>query len=193
MALMILGLAIFFAVHTFTTLRSRREEAIARLGAVPYRALHSILSLIGIVLIAKGYGDYRAAGYVPLWDPPRGLRHVAVLLMWPAFIALVATYAPAGVIKAKLKHPMLVGVKTWALAHLLANGDAGSVILFGTFLGWSVYDRIAIKRRGEAGAADSGAAAGFGRGDIVAIAGGTVAFAVMLKLHPVLIGVSVFG
>lgn len=193
MALMILGLVIFFAVHTFTTLRERREAAIARLGAMPYRALYSVLSIIGFVLIVKGYGDYRAAGYVPLWDPPRGLRHAAVLLMWPASIALAATYAPAGLIKAKLKHPMLVGVKAWALAHLLANGDAGSVILFGTFLGWSVYDRIAIKRRGEAGAADSGAAAGFGRGDIVAIAGGTVAYAVMLKLHSVLIGVSVFG
>ena len=193
MALMILGLVIFFAVHTFTTLRVRREAAITRLGAMPYRALYSILSIIGFVLIVKGYGDYRAAGYTSLWDPPRGLRHAAVLLMWPASIALAATYAPAGVIKAKLKHPMLVGVKIWALAHLLANGDAGSVILFGAFLGWSVYDRIAIKRRGETSAAVSGTPAGFGRGDIVAIAGGTVAYAVMLKLHSVLIGVSVFG
>jgi len=193
MALMIFGLAVFFAVHTFTTLRDRRAAVISRLGALPYRGVHALLSIIGIVLVAKGYGDYRAAGYVPLWDPPRGMRHAAVLLMWPAFIALAAAYAPAGVIKAKLKHPMLVGVKTWALAHLLANGDVGSVILFGTFLGWSVYDRIAVKRRAAAEGAPVVEAAGFGRGDVAALAAGTVAYAAMMKLHPLLIGVSVFG
>ena len=84
---------------------------------------------------------------------------------------------------------MLVAVKTWALAHLLANGDLGSILLFGSFLGWAVYDRIAVKRRGDLGPAP----AGFGRGDVVALVVGTLAYGAMTALHPRLIGVPIFG
>ncbi|MFZ9500290.1 MAG: NnrU family protein [Beijerinckiaceae bacterium] len=189
MSILILGLVVFFAVHTLTTLRARRAGLIDRLGETGYKAGYSIASAIGLALIVYGFGAYRAAGYIPVWEPPTGMRHAASLLMWPAFVALAAAYSPAGLIKGKLKHPMLVGVKAWALAHLLANGDLGSMILFGSFLGWAVYDRIAVKRRGDLGAPP----APFGKGDVIALAVGTVAFLAMLKLHGWLIGVSIFG
>ncbi len=108
--------------------------------------------------------------------------------MWFAFIALAATYSPAGKIKAALRHPMLVSVKAWALAHLLANGDLGALVLFGAFLVWAVYDRIAVKRRGNAGALPVPAPT---RGDAIAIVVGTAAFLAMFWLHSRLIGVAI--
>jgi uncharacterized membrane protein len=185
---LVLGLVLFFAVHTLTTLRARRAALVAGMGETGYKLAYSAGSLLGLALIVYGFGAYRAAGYIPVWEPPTGLRHAATLLMWPAFVALAAAYAPAGLIKGKLKHPMLVAVKAWALAHLLANGDLGSLLLFGSFLAWAVYDRIAVKRRGDLGAAP----APFGKGDAIALVAGTAAFAAMLKLHGWLIGVAVF-
>ena len=102
-------------------------------------------------------------------------------------MALVAAYSPAGWIKGTLRHPMLVGVKSWALAHLLANGDLGALILFGAFLAWAIYDRIAVKRRGDLGAPRSD----FTRGDVIALVVGSVAYAAMFWLHPMLIGVPI--
>jgi uncharacterized membrane protein len=109
-------------------------------------------------------------------------------LVWLAFIALVATYAPAGKIKGLLRHPMLVAVKLWALAHLLANGDLGSIILFGSLLAWAVWDRIAVKRRGDLGAPR---VASFNTGDAIAIVVGTLAAIAMVYLHPIIIGVPI--
>ena len=193
MILMLVGLAIFMAAHVFTTMRERRGDLMVSIGEVRYKALYSIVSLFGFVLIVKGYGDYRAAGMIPVWDPPRGLRHLALLLMWPAFVFLVAAYAPAGKLKRMVKHPMLLAVKIWATAHLLANGDLGSIILFGSFLAYGVYDRIAVKKRGEDAAIMAYAPNSFGKGDFIALAGGTIAYGLMLKAHTWLIGVSVFG
>ncbi|MDB5572719.1 MAG: NnrU family protein [Hyphomicrobiales bacterium] len=189
MGVMILGLIVFLGVHTLTTLRGPRAALIGRLGDMGYKGAYSLVALLGLVLIVYGFGAYRASGYIAVWDPPVWTRHLAAPLVWLAFIALVAAYAPAGKIKGMLKHPMLVGVKTWALAHLLANGDLGSIILFGSLLGWAVYDRIAVKKRGDKGAPP----APFGTGDWIAIGGGTLAFGAMLMLHPALIGVRVFG
>ena len=95
---------------------------------------------------------------IDVWDPPRWLRHVNNLLLWPAFVCIAAAYIP-GDIKRVLKHPMLVGIKLWAFGHLLANGDLGSIILFGSFLAWAVYDRITLKCRTDPGAPDFGSAA----------------------------------
>ena len=149
MSTLIAGLVLFFGVHTLTTLREMRAGLVARLGPGLYKAAYSLVSLIGFVLIVLGYKAYRAAGYVDVWTPPRGMSHLSILLMWPAMVALVAAYVPSGEIKRRLKHPMLVAVKIWALAHLLSNGDLGSIILFGSFLGWAVYDRISVKKRVE--------------------------------------------
>jgi uncharacterized membrane protein len=190
MSLLILGLVLFLGAHSFTTFREPRAALIGRLGGGGYKVAYTAVSIIGFVLIAYGFGAYRANGYIQVWDPPTGLRHVALLLMWPAFIALAAAYSP-GAIKRRLKHPMLVAVKIWALAHLLANGDLGSIILFGSFLGWAVYDRIAVKKRelAEPRALEAGST----RGDIIAVVVGTVLYVAMTLLHPSLIGVKVMG
>ena len=91
MILMLAGLAIFMATHVFTTMRERRGDLMVSLGEIRYKALYSIVALFGFILIVKGYGDYRAAGMIPVWDPPRALRHLVLLLMWPSFIFLVAS------------------------------------------------------------------------------------------------------
>ncbi len=191
MIVMLLGLAIFFAAHCFTMARARRAEAIARLGEGGYKGLYTLVSLAGLVLIVWGYGLYRSGGYIPVWNPPAFTRHIALLLMWPAMILLVAANAP-GEIKRRVKNPMLLAFKIWAFAHLLANGDLGSIILFGAFLAYGVVDLIAVKKRAEAVAVT--ASSGWGRGDLIAIVGGTVFYAVFaFALHPVLIGVPVLS
>src|SRR5215217_8674133 len=114
MTLLVLGLVLFVGTHAITMTREARAAAVALLGEGPYKGLYSLLSLAGIVLIAIGYGQYRAGGYIPVWDPPVWTRHLALLLVLIAFICFVAAYLP-GHIKARLKHPMLAGVKIWAL------------------------------------------------------------------------------
>jgi uncharacterized membrane protein len=190
MTILILGLIVFIGAHSFTMAREQRARAIARLGEGPYKGLYSLVSLIGLVLIGWGYGDYRDAGYIQVWDPPVWARHISVPLVWVAFVAFTAAYLP-GRIKGALKHPMMAGLKIWALAHLLANGDLGSMLLFGGLLAWAVAARISTKRR--AVVADHGgplaAPAGW-RNDILALLIGTAAYVVFLVwLHPLLIGV----
>ena len=190
MAILVLGLAIFLGTHAFTTARGPRAALVARLGEGPYKGLYSLLSLLGIVLIAVGFGRYRAGGYVDLWSPPVWTRHLALLLMWPAWVMVVAAYLP-GRIKRTLKHPMLAGVKVWALAHLIANGDLGSILLFGSILAWAVLARISAKRRDEVRDHAGPAAAPAGaRNDVLAVAIGTAIYlAFLLRLHLWLIGV----
>jgi len=187
MTILIAGLALFLGAHIFTTLREARGAAIRRIGEGPYKGLYSLASVAGLVLIVWGFGGYRSGGYVAVWDPPGWLHPVALILMWISFVALVAAYAPAGWIKGLLRHPMLVGVKAWAVAHLLVNGDLGSILLFGAFLAWAVYDRIAVKRRGDAGASESRLTTG----DAISLVVGSAAYAAMFWLHPLLIGVPV--
>jgi uncharacterized membrane protein len=189
--LLILGLVLFLGTHSFSMARGPRAAIIGRIGEGPFKGLYSLLSLAGIVLVSIGYGQYRAGGYIPVWDPPVWTRHLALLLVLVAFICFVAAYLP-GRIKARLKHPMLAGVKIWAFAHLLANGDLGSILLFGSFLVWAVLARISVKRR-DVAAQHGGTAAPAGwRNDILAVAIGTVVyFAFVFWLHPWLIGVPV--
>ena len=190
MTILILGLIVFIGTHAFTIAREPRARAIARFGEGPYKGVYSLVSLIGLVLIVWGYGDYRAGGYTQVWNPPVWTRHLAVLLVWPAFVAFAAAYLP-GRIRRALKHPMLAGLKIWALAHLLANGDLGSMLLFGALLAWAVVARISTKRRDEVldHAGPAAAPAGW-RNDILALAVGTALYLVfLLWLHPILIGV----
>ena len=124
-------------------------------------------------------------------SPPVWTRHVTLLLVWPAIVCIFAAYIP-GDIKRVLKHPMLVGVKLWALAHLISNGDLGSIILFGSILAWAVFDRITLKRRTDPGAAPI--PGGGRRNDFFAVTIGTVLyFALGFWFHPWVIGVAVFG
>jgi uncharacterized membrane protein len=143
------------------------------------------------VLIVWGFAHYRASGMIDVWDPPNFLKHITVALMLPAVILVVASYI-RGRIYATLKHPMLAGIKLWAAAHLLANGDLGSIILFGSFLAWAVFDRISLKRRADAGAPPI--PVGGIANDLIAVAVGFVVFlALAFAFHPVVIGVPVFG
>jgi uncharacterized membrane protein len=192
MGLMILnlGLTIFLGTHLFVSFRVSRAQAIARLGLNGYRVLFSIISLVGLAVIVVGYGQYRAYGWVEIWSPPAFMRHVTVALMLIATILFTAAYIPSH-IKAWTKHPMLAGVKTWAFAHLLSNGDLGSILLFGSFLAWAVYARIAAKRRTDY--VLPVAPAGW-TNDLIAVTVGIVVYlALGYAFHPVAIGVPAFG
>ena len=188
---MILGLILFLGVHTLTTQRDLRARFIVSMGEGGYKIFYSLVSLAGLALIAWGFAEYRATGWVDIWNPPKAFKHITVALMLPAVILVVASYI-RGRIYTTLKHPMLTGVKLWAAAHLLANGDLGSIILFGSFLAWAVFDRISLKRRPDAGAPPI--PVGGPGNDLIAIAVGTVAYlALAFAFHPVVIGVSVVG
>jgi uncharacterized membrane protein len=187
----IFGLVIFLGAHVFVSMRNERAVLVAKIGEWPYRGLFSLVSIIGIVLIAYGFALYRGAGPIVVWYPPTWTRHIVEALMWPASIAIVAAYIP-GNIKRVLKHPMLVGVKTWAVAHLCANGDLGGIILFGAVLAWAVYDRITLRRRADPGAPPIPVAGV--KNDIIAIVVGTIVYlALGLVFHPIVIGVPAFG
>ncbi len=191
LATLVVGLVIFIGGHVFVTCRDARANVIARIGEGPYKIIFSVIAFIGVVLIGYGYALYRETGWINVWYPPAWTRHVTVLLMWPASICLVAAYFP-GAIKRTLKHPMLVAVKLWAVGHLIANGDLGSIILFGSILAWAVYDRITLKRRTDTG----GPAIPYGgrRNDLIAIIGGTLLFlALGLVFHPLVIERAAFG
>jgi len=191
LAIMILGLAVFIGAHGFTTFRAPRAAAVARLGEGAYKAIYSIVSLIGLVLICWGFARYRATGWIDVWYPPAWTRHIVVTLMWPASICLVAAYV-SGDIKRVLKHPMLVAIKLWAFAHLTANGDLGSIILFGSFLAWAVFDRITLKRRSDPGGPPI--PIGGRRNDVIAVVVGTILYFVLgLVFHPLVIGVPAMG
>nr|WP_275944466.1 NnrU family protein [Microvirga flocculans] len=187
--MLVLGLAVFLGIHSFSMARERRAALVATIGEGPYKGLYSLLSLTGVVLIVIGFGQYRAGGYIPVWDPPVWTRHLAFLLVWIAFVCFAAAYLP-GTIKARLKHPMLAGVKIWAFAHLLANGDLGSILLFGSFLAWAVVARISAKRR-DVAAQHGGTAPPAGiRNDVLAVLIGTAIYlAFLFRLHTLLIGV----
>lgn len=188
---MILGLVLFFAPHTLTTRRELRAQFVASLGEGGYKIGYSLVSLAGLVLIVWGFSHYRATGWVDVWHPPTFLKHITVALMLPAVILVVASYI-RGRIYTTLKHPMLAGIKLWAASHLLANGDLGSIILFGSFLGWAVFDRISLKHRADTGAPPI-PAGGIGN-DLIAIAVGIIAYlALAFAFHPVVIGVPVVG
>jgi uncharacterized membrane protein len=191
LAILVLGLAVFIGAHVFVTRREARAAAIARLGEGPYKGLFSLVSLIGIILIVWSFARYRAAGYIDVWSPPVWTRHLAAVLVWPAIVMIVAAYIP-GNIKRTLKHPMLSGVKLWALAHLIANGDLGSIILFAGILAWAVFDRITLKRRTDPGAPPI-PIGGWGK-DLAAVIVGTLLYlALAFWFHPYVIGVPVFA
>ena len=191
LAVQVIGLAVFIGSHLFVTLRERRSAMVAWLGEWPYKALFSLVSLIGIVLIGYGFAAYRQQGYIPVWSPPHWTFYITQILMWPASIFVVAAYIRGNIWRA-LKHPMLVGVKTWAVAHLVSNGDLGSILLFGSFLLWAGYDRVTLNRRHDPGAPEI--PAGGHRNDVIALVIGTLVYLFLgLVFHPLVIGPAVFG
>ena len=188
---MILGLVLFLGVHLLTTQRDLRARFVASLGEGAYKLGYALASFAGLALVVWGFSEYRAAGQIQIWNPPAAFKHITEALMLPAVILAVAAYI-RGRIYATLKHPLLAAVKLWAAAHLLANGDLGSIILFGSFLAWAVFDRISLKRRADAGGPPI--PVGGPGNDAIAVAVGVGAYlALGFVFHPVVIGVSVFG
>ncbi|MEY3573072.1 MAG: hypothetical protein RJA77_987, partial [Pseudomonadota bacterium] len=147
MAQLIFGLIIFLGVHALQTLApAQRERLINTYGPLPYKAAYSVLSLFGLIVLIGGYAIARQEPIL-LWTPPTFLSHAASLFTLLAFILLVAAYIPRNLFKRKLKHPMVLGVKLWAFAHLLANGGLHDLILFGGLLVWSILVFRSSRRR----------------------------------------------
>jgi uncharacterized membrane protein len=192
MIYLITGLVLFLGVHSMRIFANDwRNQTMARMGEKPFKGVYSLLSLAGFVLLVWGYGQARQQG-VMLWMPPTAMRHIAALLMLLSFILLAATYVPGNQIKAKLHHPMVLGTKVWALAHLLSNGSLADTVLFGSFLLWSVVLFAASRKRDRR--EQIVYPAGTAGMTIVTVFAGIAAWSVFaFWLHRVLIGVSPFG
>jgi uncharacterized membrane protein len=192
MIYLVIGLALFLGVHsTRVFAEDWRTQRIAKMGGGAWKGLYSLISIAGFMLIIYGYGLSRQTP-IDLWMPPLWTRHAAALLTLPIFIMLAAAYIPGTTIKAKLKHPMMLSVKLWAIAHLLSNGRLGDVLLFGGFLLWAVLAFRAARKRDRAQGLTY-ASTGVSR-DLIAIAAGLIAWVVFaLYLHGALIGVRPFG
>ena len=150
MGYLILGLVLFLGVHSVRIVADGwRTQMLQKVGEAAYKGGYTVLSLLGFGLIVWGFGVARETP-VQLWSPPVALRHLALLLTLVAFVFLAAAYVPRNAIKARVHHPMVLGVKTWAFAHLLANGNLAHVILFGSFLLWAVANFVAARKRDRA-------------------------------------------
>jgi uncharacterized membrane protein len=191
MMVLIVGLILFLGVHLVPTSPELRDGLKERIGETPYKFLFSILSAIGLVVIVLGFHKLQLhPGKNPvLWDPPVWTRHIAVALMLPAMILLVAAVIPSR-IRTAVRHPMLIAIKTWALAHLLANGDLAALLLFGSFLAFAVYDRISVKKRGAQGPLGNATPSGPLNDVAVVVIGVALYAALLLGGHQWLIGVS---
>jgi uncharacterized membrane protein len=192
MTLLILGLVLFLGAHSVRIVAEGwRTRTIARLGEGAWKGAYSVLSLAGLVLLVMGYGEARMTPQV-LWATPKGMSHLAALLTLLAFILLAAAYVPGNAIKARLRHPMVLGVKVWAFAHLLANNTLADLLLFGGFALWAVLDFRAARQRDRANGVatlPSGLP-----GTAITVVGGTLAWAVFaFWAHGALFGVRPFG
>lgn len=191
MLTLVLGLVIFLGVHSIRIVADPwRTRTIARIGEGPWKGLYSLAAIVGFVLIVWGYGQARLDPVV-IYAPPVWTRHLAALLVLPAFILIAAGNISGTRIKAKLGHPMVLGTKLWAFAHLLANGMLADVLLFGGFLAWAIVDYASSRRR------DRAAGVVYRPGtlsrDMIAVVAGVVAYVVFaFWLHQLLIGVRPF-
>ena len=186
MLLLIVGLVVFLGIHSLSIVnRGFRNDMATKLGEIPWKAVYSIVSLVGFVLLVKGYGIARMDPVI-LYAPPAWTRHLTMLLMLPVFPMFLSAHLP-GRIKATLKHPMLAATKLWAVAHLISNGGLHDVILFGAILAWAVADRIAVKRRAE----PAPAVVDKTSNDIIAVVAGLVVYVgFVVWAHGAWIGVS---
>lgn len=192
MTTLVAGLILFLGVHSVRIFAEPwRVRTIARIGENPWKGVYSLISIAGFVLLVWGYGQARQLGVV-LFEPPVFMRHITSLLMLVSFVLLAAAKVPGNHIKARLGHPMIIGVKVWAFAHLLANGRLSDVVLFGAFLAWAIADFIAARKR------DRTAGTVYPPGDelrtVLTVVAGVVAWAVFVAgLHLWLIGVAPFA
>lgn len=198
MIILILGLVLFLGMHSIRIYSDNtRTRLIEKYSDGAWKGAYSLISLLGLVLIIYGYGQTRIDP-VFLWHPPLFMRHIATLLMLFSFVLLAAVYVPANAIKARVGHPMLLGVVVWALAHILANGRLGDIVLFGSFLIWAKVDFIVCARRDKQkrlSAADNQTVVDTSmRATAATVLIGLLAFSIFaFWLHLKLIGVSPFG
>ncbi|EER57780.1 NnrU family protein [Acidovorax delafieldii 2AN] len=192
MLYLVLGLVVFLGVHSVRIVADDwRTQTRARMGEGAWKGLYSLASAVGLALVVWGYGLARQQP-VALWVPPVGMRHAAALLTLLAFFLLAAAYVPRNTIKARLHHPMVLGVKVWALAHLLSNGNLADVVLFGAFLLWAVLSFRAARQRDRV--QGTVYAPGTAAGTIATVVVGGVAWAAFaLWGHAWLIGVAPLG
>ena len=194
MTYLALGLLLFLGVHSVRIFADDwRQKRLDTLGEAAWKGTYSLVSIAGFALIVWGYGVARQAPVV-LWVPPVGLRHAASLLTLASFVLLAATYVPGNALKAKLKHPMVLGIKLWALAHLLSNGNLADVLLFGSFLVWAILSFRAARLRDAAAVVKAEITHSPASRTIATLVGGVVAWVVFaLWAHGPLIGVRPFG
>ena len=192
MPILIAGLVLFLGPHSLHMVAPGwRGRVVARIGERPWKGLYSVVSIIGFALIVYGFGLARATPH-PLYVPPWWLRHVNALFTLVAFVLVAAAYVPRNHLKATVGHPMLAGVAFWAAGHLLATGFLHDVILFGTFLIWSVADFCVSRRRDRI--AGTVYPVGAPARDAIAVVAGVAAWAIFaFLLHQRLIGVNPFG
>jgi uncharacterized membrane protein len=186
---LVLGLTLFIAIHVLPMRPDLRRGVVERYGEPAYKIAFSVVAIVGLLLIVAGFHKAQVMpGKNPqLWAPPLWGRHATMALMLPVFPLLIAAYLH-GRITAAVRHPMVLAVKLWALAHLLVRGDAASVLLFGGLLAWAVVDRISLKRREAAGLVK--VKSGPLRNDVVAVVGGLILYALFARWgHALLIGV----
>ena len=192
MLLLILGLLLFLGMHTARLFAAdKRASFIASNGPLARTGIYALVSIVGFVLIIYGYGQARMSP-TWLWISPVWTRHLAALLTIPAFILIVATYIPGSCIKARVGHPMLLGVKFWALAHLIANGSLADLLLFGGFLAWATALFVVSRKR------DRAAGVSYGKGKpgmeaVVVVVGLVAGAAFAFYLHGAWIGVKPMG
>lgn len=198
MSWLVLGLLLFLGLHSVAIVSpAGRDRLVARLGEGPWKGLYSLVSAVGLGLIVWGYGLSRE-NPVLLYSLPGGFRHLAALLLLPVFVLLLAAYLP-GRIQRAAKHPMLLAVKLWAFAHLLAQsatgGSLADVLLFGGFLAWAVADRISLKRRALAGQLRTvPALPASAANDVIAVVGGLALYGLtVMWAHSAWFGVRPFG
>jgi uncharacterized membrane protein len=202
MTWLILGLVLFLGAHSTRIFadgwRTKTTEA---WGEKPFKAMCALVSLVGFYGLIVGYADVRLQPVV-LWQPPIATRHISVLLMLFASILLVAAYIPANHFKVRLGHPMVLSVKVWALAHLLANGNLADLMLFGAFLVWSVMNfksaraRDRAKAESQALVSDESASSMLPKtsATLLAVGMGTALWALItFVLHAQVVGVSPLG
>lgn len=192
MSALILGLLMFLGMHSARIVADGwRSQVIARRGPGAWKGLYTLVSLVGFGLIVWGYGQARLAPQV-LWASPTWTRHLAGLAMLLALVLLVAAYVPGNGIKARLHHPMVLAVKVWAFAHLLANNTLADALLFGGFALWAVLDFRSARQRDRA--AGTVYPAGKTGATLLTVVLGAVLWALLaFGLHAWLFGVRPFG
>ncbi len=191
MLVLLLGLLIFLGIHSIRiVMPDWRSSQISARGLNTWKGFYSLGSLLSFVLIVWGYALARPEAAF-LYEPPGWMKHITLTLMLLASISLSVSQFPAGRIKPWIRHPMLLAVKLWAFAHLLANGDAASLLLFLAFLAWAIIDRISVKRRERAGERVE-IPVGPVSNDLIAVIVGVAAYGLFVwKLHEWLMGVPV--